>query len=157
MVGNQIANLTPSPFFGNNLCFKCPNGSCEPILNIYVPRAFQWYKERLNLMSFDPYNFSLKTWESTRTPTPKVGVPLGVWRFIPSHSFALLGAWSVTLGLPFWPAFLQALVLVMSPRLGLWHFPSFLSFMHYLLNCIGLVNLQPLSRILQVSFMTNNN
>jgi len=40
MVGSQIANLTPGPSFGHNLCFRCPNGSCEPILDTYVPRAF---------------------------------------------------------------------------------------------------------------------
>ncbi len=34
VVGNQIGNLTPSPSFGHNLCFRYPNGSCEPILNI---------------------------------------------------------------------------------------------------------------------------
>jgi hypothetical protein len=34
VVGSQTANLTPNPSFGHNLCFKCPNGSCEPILNI---------------------------------------------------------------------------------------------------------------------------
>ncbi len=27
--------------FGYNLCFKCPNGSCEPILDIYILRSFQ--------------------------------------------------------------------------------------------------------------------
>jgi hypothetical protein len=43
VVGSQIANLTPDPSFGHNLCFEDPNGSCEPILNIYVPRAFPWY------------------------------------------------------------------------------------------------------------------
>jgi hypothetical protein len=26
VVEGQIANLTPNPFFGHNLCFKCPNG-----------------------------------------------------------------------------------------------------------------------------------
>jgi hypothetical protein len=61
-------------------------------------------------------------WESTRTPTPKVGVPLGVWGFIPSHSFALSGAWNVTPEFPSWPSLLQALALVVSPRLGLRHF-----------------------------------
>ncbi len=40
MVGNKIGNLTPNPSFGHNLCFKCPNGSCEPILDIYIRRAF---------------------------------------------------------------------------------------------------------------------
>jgi len=34
MVGSQIANLTLGPSFGHNLFLKCPNGSCEPILNI---------------------------------------------------------------------------------------------------------------------------
>jgi hypothetical protein len=29
-------------------------------------------------MGFDPYNRTLKIWESTGTPTPKVGIPLGV-------------------------------------------------------------------------------
>jgi hypothetical protein len=40
MVEKQIANLTPNPSFGHNLCFRYPNGSCEPILNIYIPRDF---------------------------------------------------------------------------------------------------------------------
>jgi hypothetical protein len=119
MVENQIANLTPGPSFDHNLCFKCPNGLCKPISDIYIPRAFQWYKERFNPMSFDPYNYFLKIQESTGTSTPKVGVPLGVWRFIPSHSFALPGAWNVTPGLPSWPALLQALALVANPRLRL--------------------------------------
>jgi hypothetical protein len=42
VVGNQIGYLIPDLSFGHNLCFKCPNGSWEPILNIYVPRAFRW-------------------------------------------------------------------------------------------------------------------
>jgi hypothetical protein len=90
--------------FGHNLCFNCPNGSCEPILNIYVPRAFQWYKEFFNPMGFNPFNHSLKIWESTGTLTPKVGAHLGVWGFIPSHSPTLLGAWNVTISLHTWPA-----------------------------------------------------
>ncbi len=36
IVESQIDNLTPSLSFGHNLCFKCPNGSCKPILDIYV-------------------------------------------------------------------------------------------------------------------------
>jgi len=43
-------------------------------------------------MSFDPYNHPLEIQEFIGTPTPKVGTHLGVWGFIPSHSFALLGA-----------------------------------------------------------------
>jgi len=105
--------------FGHNLCFKCLNGSCAHILNIYVPKKFQGYKELLNLMDFDLYNCSLKIQKSIGIPTPKVGAPLGVWRFIPSRSFTLMGAWNVTPGLSFWPATLQALALVARPRLGL--------------------------------------
>jgi hypothetical protein len=56
--------------------------------------------------------------------TPKMGIHLGVWGFIPSHSFALPGAWNVTLGLPSWPAPLQAFALVASPRLGLRQLPT---------------------------------
>jgi hypothetical protein len=35
------------------------------------------------------WNHSLKFWESTGTPSPKVGVALGVWRFTPSYSLTL--------------------------------------------------------------------
>jgi len=44
MVGSQIANLILNLFFGHNLCFRCPNGWCKPILDIYVSISFQWYK-----------------------------------------------------------------------------------------------------------------
>jgi hypothetical protein len=44
VIGNQTANLTPGLFFNHNLCLKCPNGSCEPILDIYGLISFQWYK-----------------------------------------------------------------------------------------------------------------
>jgi len=91
VIANQIVNLTLDPSFDYNLCFRCPNGSCEPILDIYIPRSFQWYKELFNLLGFDPYNCSLKIWEFTRTPTSEVEVPLGVWGFIPSHFPSLLG------------------------------------------------------------------
>jgi sterol desaturase/sphingolipid hydroxylase (fatty acid hydroxylase superfamily) len=37
-------------------------------------------------MSFDPCNCPLKVWESIGILTPKVGVHLEVWGFIPSHS-----------------------------------------------------------------------
>jgi hypothetical protein len=47
MLKSQTINLTPGLSFGHNLCFRWPNGSCEPILYIYVLIAFQWYKELL--------------------------------------------------------------------------------------------------------------
>jgi hypothetical protein len=100
MVGSQIGNLTPGPSFGHNLCFRCPNEQSKPILDIWVPRAFQWYKERHKTLSFDPWNHSLKIEESTGTPSPKVGVALGVWGFTPSHFPTLPGACDVTPELP---------------------------------------------------------
>jgi hypothetical protein len=121
MARSQIVNLTPDPSFGHNLCFKCPNGSCDPISDIYVLRLFQWYKELFNPMVFDPCNLSLKIQESIGTPTPKMGVHLGVWGFIPSHSPTLPRAWDVIPRLPSWPTPLQTLNLVASPRLRLWH------------------------------------
>jgi len=80
---------------------------------------FQGIGSVSNPLGFDPCNRSLNIQESTRTPTPNVGVTLGVWRFIPSHSLTLLGACGMTLRLPSWPATLQPLALVVSPRLGL--------------------------------------
>jgi hypothetical protein len=96
-------SLTPGPSFGHNLCFRCPNEQCEPILDIYVPEAFQWYKERHKPLSFDPSNWSLKFWKSTGTPSPKVGVALGVWGLTPSHSPTLPGVSDVTPELPLGP------------------------------------------------------
>ncbi len=119
VVGSQIGNLTPILSFGHNLCFRCPNGWYKSILDIYVSIAFQWYKKIFKPMGFDPYNCPLKIWESIRTPTSKMVVHLGMWGFIPSHSFALTGALNVTPRLPSWPATLQTLALVTSPRLGL--------------------------------------
>jgi hypothetical protein len=70
-------------------------------------------------MGFDPYNCPLKIWKSIGIPTPKMGVQLGVWEFIPSHFFALPGALDVIPGLPSWPTALQTLTLVVSPKLRL--------------------------------------
>jgi hypothetical protein len=107
------------PSFDHNLCYIYPNGSCEPILNIFVLRAFQWYKKLFNPMGFYPYICSLKIQDSIETLTPKVGAHLGVWKFIPSHFPTLPRAWNVTHGLQFWPTPSQALALVVSPKQGL--------------------------------------
>ncbi len=119
MVESQIDNFIYGLSFGHNLCFKYPNGSCEPILKIYVSRSFHWYKELFNPMSFSPCNYLLKIWKSIRTQTSKAGVHLGVWGFNASHYFTFSGAWNVTVGLHSWPAPLQALALVISPKLEL--------------------------------------
>ncbi len=89
VVGSQTGNSTPDPSFGHNLCYRCLNEQCEPILDIYASRAFHWYKKRHNTLRFDPCNRSLKFQEFTETPSPQVGVALGVWVFTPSHSLAL--------------------------------------------------------------------
>jgi hypothetical protein len=44
VVGSQIASLTLGPSFAHNLGWKCPNGSCKAILDIYTSRPFQRYK-----------------------------------------------------------------------------------------------------------------
>ncbi len=94
VVGSQTGNSTPGPSFDHNLCYKCLNEQCEPILDIYASRDLQWYKKRHNPLRFDSCNRSLKFRESTGTPSPKVGVALGVWGFTPSHFLTL----SPTLG-----------------------------------------------------------
>jgi hypothetical protein len=119
MTKSQIGNLIPCPSFGHNLCFKYPNGSCEPILDIYVPRAFQWYNELLNPMSFVSYNCPLNIQKSIQILIPKVWAHLGVCEFIASHFPTLPRAWNETLRFHSWPTPLQALALVPSPNLGL--------------------------------------
>jgi hypothetical protein len=100
VVGSQNwqtpGNSTPDTSFGHNLCFRCPYEQCEPILDIYASKAFQWYKERHNPLRFDPCNRSLKFWESTGTPSPKVGVCLGSVRV---HSLTLSNTFSHSLAL----------------------------------------------------------
>jgi hypothetical protein len=69
VVGSQTANLTPGPSFAHNLGCRCPNVSCEAILDIYTSRPFQWYKEHLNARCFDPWTRALSFQESRKTPT----------------------------------------------------------------------------------------
>ncbi len=77
VVGSQITNLIPDLSFGHNLCLKCPNGSCKPILDIYVPRNFQWYKKFLNLLGFDPYKLLSKNLRVRRDSNSQSGNSLG--------------------------------------------------------------------------------
>ncbi len=107
VVKNQIANLTLGPSFGHNLCFSCLNEQCEPILDIYVPRAFQWYKKHHNPLSFHPWNRSLKFWEFIWDSNSHHGSSLGNVRVHSLTLFALLGACDVTPRSPTWPTTLQ--------------------------------------------------
>ncbi len=45
VIENQIDTLTYDLSFGHNFCFKYSNGSCEPILDIYISKSLQCYKE----------------------------------------------------------------------------------------------------------------
>jgi hypothetical protein len=69
VVGSQITSLTPCLSFAHNLGCRCPNGSCEAILDIYTSRPFQWNQEHPNSRCFDPYNRALSFRESQKTPT----------------------------------------------------------------------------------------
>jgi hypothetical protein len=71
-------------------------------------------------LSFDPSNCSLKFWKSIKTPSPKVGVTLGVWELTPSHFPTLLGICDVTLELPLGLHPCNPFALVTSPKLRLW-------------------------------------
>ncbi len=115
MVESQTANLTLGPFFGHDLCFRCPNGWCEPILGIYVLRAFQWYKELLKptiLQEFWPLQSPSEDSKVHQDSISQSGSCLGSVRV---HSLTL----SFTPMLPFRPTTLPTLALVASPKRGL--------------------------------------
>jgi len=82
VVRRQTTSLTPDLSFCHNLCCRCLNGSCEPILDIYTSIVFQWYKLILNVRCFDLCNCSMKVRDSIGTPTPKRRTHWGVWVFI---------------------------------------------------------------------------
>jgi hypothetical protein len=96
VVGSQIGNFIPGPSFGHNLCLKCPNESCELILDIYVPRASNDSRNFIIQWVLTPAIalWIFKNW--SRHQLHKVGAHLGVGGFIPSHSPTLPGAWNVT-------------------------------------------------------------
>ncbi len=104
--GIKLPVLALGLSFCHNLCCKCPNGLCKPILDIYTSTAFRWYKKLFNTRCFDLCNRSLKVQESTGTPTPKMGA---TWECESSFSHSS------------WPVPLQTFALVASPRLGLRH------------------------------------
>jgi hypothetical protein len=69
VVGSQIVSLTHGPSFAHYLGCRCPNGSCEAILDMYTSRPFQWHQERSNVRRFGPCIRTLSFWESRRTIT----------------------------------------------------------------------------------------
>ncbi len=72
MVGSQIVNLTLDPSFAHNLGYRCPNGQCEAIFDIYASRPFQWHQEHLNASVFGPCCRTLNIREFRRTPSPQL-------------------------------------------------------------------------------------
>ncbi len=68
VVESQTISLTPGPSFSHNLCYKCLNGLCKAISDIYTSIPFQRYKEHLNARCFDPCNCILSFQESWRIP-----------------------------------------------------------------------------------------
>jgi len=89
VVGSQTGNLTPGLSFDHNLCFRCPNGPCKPIFDIYTSRPFQRYKEHLKARCFDLCDRTLKLRESRRTPNshfweckshPYTCLKVGLWQ-----------------------------------------------------------------------------
>ncbi len=120
-VGSQTANLTLGLSFGHNLCYRCSNEQCKPILDIYTSIVFQWYKKLFKARSFDPYNHALEIRESIRDSNSQHGSSLVSVRVHSLTLFALSGACEVTIGSPSWPRTLQPIALVTSPSLGLRH------------------------------------
>jgi hypothetical protein len=114
VVGSQTVNLTPDLSFAHNLGYKCPNGSWEAILDIYISRPFQRYKEQLNARCFDPYNRLLSFRESRKTPTPIFGSVSG--------DLTLPLKWGCDTGLPTFLLFDPVgLALSLTRSLGLRH------------------------------------
>jgi len=72
MVGSETASLTPGPSFAHNLSYRCPNGQCEAIFDIYASRPFQWHQEHLNARCFGPFCRTPNIRESRRTTSPQL-------------------------------------------------------------------------------------
>jgi hypothetical protein len=92
MVGSQTTSLTPDPSFAHNLGYRCPNGSCEVILNIYTSWPFQRHKKHLNARCFDPCNRLLNVLESRRRRIPNSHFRECEWW---PHTSLQVGLWQV--------------------------------------------------------------
>jgi hypothetical protein len=100
VVGSQTANLTPGLSFAHNLCFRCLNEQCEPILDIYTSIVFQCYKSFFKARSFDPCNRALKIRESFRDSNSQHGSSLGSVKVRSLTLFVLPGTCGVLPSLP---------------------------------------------------------
>ncbi len=129
VVRSQTINLTFGISFDHNLCFKCPNEPCEPILNIWFLIVFQWYKELFKPLDFDPWNCTLKIWESICDSNSHNGSSLGSVQVHSLTLFALPGTCDVTLRPPFWPTTLQPPCLGCEPKTRVATFKVYLMFL----------------------------
>ncbi len=123
VIGSQIANLIPNPSCGHNLCFEYPIGSCEPILDIYIPITLQWYKEKFPCNEFWPLKSPSEDSEVHQNSDSRSGSSFGS---VGVHSLILsynLGSMKCDSHVHSWPASWQAFALVVSPRLRLWQMP----------------------------------
>jgi hypothetical protein len=124
VVKNQIHNLTTNFSFSHNLFLNYPNGSCELILNIYVPRTFPCYKELFNPMSFDPCNRSFKIWSVHLNSNSQSGSSLGNVKGSFPHTFLHSRKHEMWLpGFTLGPHTFASPYLCHDPRLGLRHYP----------------------------------
>jgi hypothetical protein len=120
-VVSQIANVTPNLSFDHNLCFICPNGSCKPISDIYVPRAFQWHRNASIQWVLTP---AIALWRFESPPgfqLPKWEFP---WECEGWFPHILLHSREHEMWLPSFllgPHSYKPFALVASPRLGLQH------------------------------------
>jgi hypothetical protein len=107
--------------FGHNLCFRCSNGWCEPILDIYASITFS--NEIKNFLEWWILTPAIVLWRFRN----HFGTHESSIKRVRVHSltlFALSGTCDVTHGSPYWPTTFQPLALVVSPRLGLRHLDS---------------------------------
>ncbi len=88
LVGSQTVNLTLNPSFDHNLCLKCPNGSCEPILDIYILSSFQCHRELFNPIDLTPVIALWRFESSSRLQFRKLKLiwECGVHSFTLSHT-----------------------------------------------------------------------
>ncbi len=111
--------MTFGPSFDHNLCFRCLNGSCKPILDIYVPRAFQWYKKLFKPSSLTPI---ITFWRFGNPPKLHLPKKEFTWECEGSFPHTLLhfrehAVW--LLGFLLAHNLTSSFALVASPRLGL--------------------------------------
>jgi len=137
MVESRTNSLIPCPSFGHNLCFKCSNEQCKPILTSTFQQLSNHIKNttshwvltpEITLWSFgNPPRLHLPKWELPwecegslfHTPSHFLTL-LGICDVIPGLFLALIPRLPLALthGLPLGPQPCNPFALVVSPKLG---------------------------------------